>query len=196
MENVEEISHKNGTILNETANPAPLALCGFGITTILLSLHNSGLISLSSTIISMALIYGGLAQVIGGLMEWKKNNTFGLLIFGSYGFFWISYALLQMLPAVNLAKPPGSGDIAAFLFVWAIFTIGILICSLKISRILQFAVLLLLIVIILLIIGEITAIGTFVFLAGVVGIILGLLVVVMGFGQVINEQYGRKVIPV
>jgi uncharacterized protein len=180
----------------ETANPAPLALCGFGLSTILLSLHNSGLVSLSSTIISMALVYGGLAQVLGGLLEWKKNNTFGLLTFGSYGFFWICYALILILPQVNLAKTPTSIDIAGFLSVWAIFTVGIIAMSLKINRALQVAAVLLFVVILLLIFGEITSVGSYVFAAGIIGILLGLLVVVMGFGQAINEQYGRRIIPV
>ena len=81
----------------------------------LLSLHNPGLTALSSTILAMALLYGGLAQVIVGIMEWKKNNSFGMLTFGSFGFFWISFATLLMLPAVGLAKAPGAPELAAFL---------------------------------------------------------------------------------
>lgn len=72
---------------NTTANPAPLGLMGFGMTTILLNLHNAGVIELGSMILAMGLFYGGLAQVIAGIMEWKQGNTFGTVAFTSYGFF-------------------------------------------------------------------------------------------------------------
>ena len=68
-------------IKDNTANPAPLGLMGFGMTTVLLNLHNAGLIPLSSMILAMGLCYGGLGQVIAGVMEWKKRNTFGTLAF-------------------------------------------------------------------------------------------------------------------
>src|SRR5580698_1549061 len=72
------------------ANPAPLGLFGFGMTTVLLNLHNAGFYEMNSMILSMGLFYGGLAQVIAGILEYKKNNTFGMTAFISYGFFWIS----------------------------------------------------------------------------------------------------------
>jgi len=67
------------------ANPAPLGLLGFGMTTVLLNLHNAGFYPLGSMILAMGLVYGGLAQVIAGVMEYKKGNTFGTLAFSSYG---------------------------------------------------------------------------------------------------------------
>jgi succinate-acetate transporter protein len=70
-----------------TANPAPLGLLGFGMTTILLNIHNTGYYGLSATILAMGIFYGGLAQIIAGIMEWKKNNTFGTVAFTSYGLF-------------------------------------------------------------------------------------------------------------
>ena len=74
-------------IKDTTANPAPLGLLAFGMTTILLNLHNTGLFTLGTMILAMGIFYGGLAQVIAGIMEWKKNNTFGTTAFLSYGFF-------------------------------------------------------------------------------------------------------------
>ena len=87
-------------IKDTTANPAPLGLMGFGMTTVLLNLHNAGIIPLSSMILAMGLCYGGLAQVIAGVMEWKKHNTFGTLAFTSYGLFWLSLVVMLVLPVL------------------------------------------------------------------------------------------------
>jgi len=76
------------TITDNTANPAPLGLLGFGMTTVLLNLHNAGFFELGSMILAMGIFYGGMAQVITGVMEWKKGNTFGTVAFTSYGLFW------------------------------------------------------------------------------------------------------------
>src|ERR1700743_3844976 len=86
-----------------TANPAPLGLLAFGMTTVLLNLHNAGFFELNSMILGMGLCYGGTAQVIAGLMAWKKGNTFATTAFISYGFFWFSLVTLILLPKRNLA---------------------------------------------------------------------------------------------
>ena len=80
------------------ANPAPLGLMGFGMTTVLLNIHNAGFMPISAMILAMGLAYGGLAQVIAGILEFKKGNTFGLTAFTSYGFFWVSLVFLFLLP--------------------------------------------------------------------------------------------------
>ena len=77
-------------LLDTTANPAPLGLLGFGMTTVLLNMHNAGFFALGSMILAMGIFYGGLAQIVAGIMEWKKNNTFGATAFFSYGCFWLS----------------------------------------------------------------------------------------------------------
>src|SRR5471032_309175 len=92
-------------IKDNTANPAPLGLLGFGMTTVLLNLHNAGFYELNSMILAMGLCYGGTAQVIAGIMEWKKGNTFATTAFISYGFFWLSLVALLVLPKTNLAAP-------------------------------------------------------------------------------------------
>ena len=97
-------SRNNLFLIDNTANPAPLGLCAFGMTTIVLSLHNAGITALSSPILAMALFYGGIAQFVAGILEWKKNNTFGLLTFGSFGFFWISFATIILLPVLGLSE--------------------------------------------------------------------------------------------
>jgi hypothetical protein len=83
---------------DSTGNPAPLGLMGFGMTTILLNIHNAGFFAVGSMIMMMGLFYGGIAQVIAGIMEWKKENTFGTVAFTSYGLFWLTLVGIFMLP--------------------------------------------------------------------------------------------------
>ena len=84
-------------IKDTTANPAPLGLLGFGMTTVLLNLHNAGYYEMNSMVLAMGICYGGIAQIIAGIMEWKKNNTFAATAFISYGFFWLSLAFSVVL---------------------------------------------------------------------------------------------------
>jgi succinate-acetate transporter protein len=114
MDIIDEKSRNNLFLMDNTANPAPWGLCAFGMATILLSVHNSGLTELLSPVVSTMLVYGGLAQVIAGIMEWKKNNTFGMLNFGSFGLFWLTFALILILPEPGLSPAPTPLDLAAF----------------------------------------------------------------------------------
>ncbi len=196
MLNNEETNKNNLFLMDNTANPAPLGLCAFGTTTILLSLCNLGIIALSSPVIAMAIFYGGIAQIIAGLMEWKKNNNFGFLTFVSFGFFWITFAGIMMLPVLGLAKAPQPVDLAAFLSVWGIIALGLLICTMKMHRSLQVTVLAVLLLIVILVAAELTGSGLIKMSGGVMGIIAGGLALYIGLGQVINEVYNRKIIPV
>jgi len=90
--------------LDTTANPAPLGLVAFGMTTVLLNLHNAGFFALGSMILAMGIFYGGLAQVIAGIEEWKKNNTFGATAFTSYGMFWLTLVALLVLPKLGACR--------------------------------------------------------------------------------------------
>jgi uncharacterized protein len=182
-------------LTDNTANPAPLGLCAFGMTTLILSIHNMGLTALASPIIAMAIFFGGLAQVIVGTMEWKKNNTFGLLTFGSFGFFWICFATLLMLPAAGLSKAPGPVELAVFLALWGIFAFGLFICSLKMHKTLQITLLALVVTFFLLVAAQLTGSSTILVAGGVIGVITGALAFYMGFGQVINEVFGKKLVP-
>lgn len=196
MEHIEELNRNNLFLNDNTANPAPLGLCAFGMTTLLLSLHNAGLTGLSSTILSMALLYGGIAQVIVGIMEWKKKNSFGMVTFGSFGFFWISFALLLMLPAVGLAKAPQPVDLAAFLAIWGIFALGLFICTLKMHRLLQITLAAVVILVVLLVAAQLTGSALVLTLGGVMGLVAGALALYMGMGQLINEIFESRVLPV
>ncbi len=196
MEHLEEKNRNNLFLTDNTANPAPLGLCAFGMTTILLSVHNAGVTGLSSPILAMALFYGGIAQVIVGIMEWKKNNSFGMLTFGSFGFFWISFAAILILPALGLAKGPQPAELALFLAVWGIFALGLFICTLKMHRLLQVTLAAVVLLVVLLVAAQLTGSSLVLNLGGAVGIIAGALALYMGLGQVINEIYGSRVLPV
>ena len=196
MEHIEDKNRNNIFLNDNTANPAPLGLCAFGMTTLLLSLHNAGLTALASPILAMAIFYGGVAQAIVGIMEWKKNNSFGMLTFGSFGFFWISFAALLMLPALGLAKGPQPVELAAFLSIWGIFALGLFICTLAMHRLLQITLAAVVLLVVLLVAAELTGSAAVLILGGIVGIIAGALAFYMGMGQVINEIYGKRVLPV
>eukprot|EP01037_Dinobryon_pediforme_P000828 gene828-832_t len=111
------------TVKDGIANPAPLGLCAFGMTTVLLNLHNAGFYELNSMILATGIFYGGLAQVIAGIIESKKNNTFGLTAFTSYGFFWLSLVGLIVLPKLGWGAAPSESAMAAYLTMWGIFTL-------------------------------------------------------------------------
>src|SRR5437773_10548053 len=100
----------NESTKDKTGNPAPLGLLGFGMTTVLLNLHNAGFYELNSMVLAMGICYGGLAQIIAGIMEWKKSNTFAATAFISYGLFWLSLVTLVVLAKAGLGAP--SNDVA------------------------------------------------------------------------------------
>ncbi len=196
MQHMEELNRNNIFLTDNTANPAPLGLCAFGMTTILLSLHNAGFTGLSSPIVAMALLYGGVAQAIVGIMEWKKKNSFGMLTFGSFGFFWITFAAILMLPALGLAKAPTPAELAAFLAVWGIFALGLFICTLRMHRLLQVTLAFVVLLVALLVAAQLTGSTLILTLGGITGLIAGGLALYMGMGQVINEIFGSTVLPV
>jgi succinate-acetate transporter protein len=183
-------------IKDTTANPAPLGLMGFGMTTVLLNLHNSGLIILSSMILAMGLCYGGVGQIIAGVMEWKKKNTFGTLAFTSYGFFWLSLVVMLVLPKWNLAAAPDKASVAWYLTVWGIFTLLMFFGTLKANTALMVVFGSLTVLFFLLAAGDFTENHAITAVAGVEGIFTGLSAVYLGIAQVLNESYGRTVLPI
>jgi succinate-acetate transporter protein len=124
-------------IKDNSANPAPLGLLAFGMTTVLLNLHNSGIFELNSMILAMGIFYGGLAQVVAGIMEWKKNNTFGLTAFASYGFFWLTLVALIVMPKLGWIDKTSETGMVYCLFLWGIFTLLMFFGTLKLSMALQ-----------------------------------------------------------
>ncbi|MDO6388016.1 MULTISPECIES: acetate uptake transporter [Uliginosibacterium] len=178
-----------------TANPAPLGLLGFGMTTVLLNLHNAGLFEMNSMILAMGIFYGGIAQVIAGLMEWKKGNTFGTVAFTSYGFFWLTLVGLVTFPKTGLMDATSTGGLVAFLVMWGIFTAVLFVGTLKLSRITQLVFGSLVVLFALLAIGDATGNEAIKHLAGWEGILCGAFAIYDAAAQIINEIYGRDVLP-
>jgi len=181
--------------LDLTANPAPLGLTAFGITTVLLNLHNAGFFELGSMILAMGIFYGGIAQVIAGIMEWKKNNTFGMTAFLSYGLFWLSLVALIVLPKMGLADATSTGAMAAYLLMWGLFTAVMFVGTLRANKALQFVFGSLTILFVLLALGELTGSGTITMIAGYEGLICGFSAIYAGLAQVLNEMYKKTVAP-
>lgn len=179
----------------DIANPAPLGLMAFGMTTVLLNLHNSGLFALGSMIMAMGICYGGLAQVIAGVMEYKNGNTFGTTAFTSYGLFWLSLVVLLVIPELGWAEKPEPVAMAAYLAMWGLFTACMFMGTLKISRGLQFVFFTLAVLFFMLAAGEFIESSTFHTITGVEGIICGFSAIYVAIGSVWNELYGRTVIP-
>lgn len=181
------------------ANPAPLGLLGFGMTTVLLNMHNSGLFPLGSMILAMGLAYGGLAQVIAGAMEFKKGNTFGTLAFSSYGLFWWSLVILLLLPNFTFLSPAvtaaGDTTMAAYFFMWGMFTLLMFFGTLKANRALQLVFSTLVILFFLLTIVRLTGNADLLIITGIEGIICGTSAIYTGIAEVLNEVYGRTVLP-
>lgn len=184
------------SIKDTTANPAPLGLMGFGMTTVLLNLHNAGYFELNTMILAMGIFYGGIAQIIAGIMEWKKNNTFGTTAFTSYGLFWLSLVGLLLMPGLGLGTKPSEHALVAYFFMWGLFTFLMFIGTLKLNRALQFVFGSLAILFFMLAIRDYTGSATIATLTGYEGIICGASAIYTAMAQVLNEVNGRVVAPI
>jgi len=179
------------------ANPAPLGLMGFGMTTVLLNIHNAGFIPLDTMILAMGIFYGGLAQIIAGALEYKKGNTFGVTAFTSYGAFWLTLVGLLVIPKLIPGfNGPNDTAMGAYLTMWGLFTFLMFISTLKKNTALQFVFLSLTILFCLLALGHFTGNSMITKLAGYEGIICGLSAIYLAMAEVINETYGKTVVPI
>lgn len=185
------------SIKDNTGNPAPLGLLGFGMTTVLLNLHNAGLYELNSMIIGMGIFVGGIAQIIAGIQEWKKNNTFGATAFTAYGSFWISLVTIWLIPrtAMGAGLKPDEISMGWYLLLWGIFTAFMFVGTLRLNRALQMVFGTLVILFLLLAIGDFTGIKPVKTVAGVEGIFCGLSAIYACAAQILNEVYGKTILP-
>ncbi len=182
-------------VRDTSANPAPLGLLAFGMTTVLLNLHNAGLYGLGSTIVAMGICYGGVAQVIAGIMEWKKNNTFGTTAFVSYGLFWLSLVGVIVLPRIGWSAAPDGPAMPAYLALWGLFTAVMFVGTLRLNRALQVIFGTLTVLFFLLAWGDYSGAGPgFTHFTGYEGIVCGLSAMYAGLAQVLNEVFGRTVL--
>jgi len=203
----------------KTANPAPLGLLGFGMTTVLLNfVHNARLSPVDGVILGMGIFYGGLAQIIAGLLEYRKGNTFGTVAFTSYRFFWLSFVGLNWLGVREVARQgvmPFLGGttpwvvsqeaFAAYFFMWGLFTFAMLFGTLKVNRALQFVFMSLAILFFLLAAKSAllaytqmtqTDLEFFIRLIGAEGIVCGFSAVYLALAEVLNEAHGKTVLPI
>jgi succinate-acetate transporter protein len=182
-------------IADTTGNPAPLGLLGFGMTTILLNLHNAGFYPLDSMIMGMGIFVGGIAQVIAGVQEWKKGNTFGATAFTAYGFFWIALVASWTLPSMGLARKSEPAELGFFLALWGIFTAGMFIGTLRLNRALQVVFGTLTLLFALLAARDFSGSEAIGVAAGWVGLLCGFSALYASLAGVLNEVYGRTILP-
>jgi len=172
------------------ANPAPLGLAGFAMTTFILSMVNSNLVGTEALggVVALALAYGGGAQLLAGMWEFRAGNTFGAVAFTSYGAFWLSVYF-------GADALTGNGD-ALFLWSWAIFTAYMTIAALRVSGAVLLVFVLLTITFVLLAIGHMGSGSTsMVHAGGYVGLATAIAAWYASFGAVVNSTFGKEVVP-
>lgn len=176
------------------ANPAPLGLFGFALTTWLLSMVNAGLLPGATVplVLAMAFAYGGTAQFCAGLMEMANGNTFGFVAFCSYGAFWWSFALFVEFFAKDV---PGAA-VGWYLIVWGVFTFAMWIASFALNRAVFLIFLALWITFFLLGLAPLTGNAALTTFGGYAGLITALLAAYLGAADVINETHGKTVLPI
>jgi succinate-acetate transporter protein len=177
------------------ANPGPLGLAGFGLTTVVLSSINAGLLPHEAipVVVPLAFAYGGVAQIIAGILEFRTGNTFGMVAFTSYGVFWWWFAFLQWTIGAGWLKapPPAAGGVV--LLMWGVFTLLLWIVTFRLNRAVFSIFLLLWITFFLLAAGDF-GYGTARF-GGYLGLLTGLDALFVAFVEVLNATAGRVVIP-
>ncbi|UJF19992.1 acetate uptake transporter [Vibrio sp. SS-MA-C1-2] len=181
---------------NQYANPGPLGLMGFGMTTVLLNIHNAGFMPLNSMILAMGIFYGGIAQIIAGILEFRKGNTFGTTAFTSYGAFWLSLVALIFLPELGLGAATSATGMGFYLLMWGIFTAFMFVGTLRLPRAKQFIFASLTVLFALLALSEFTGSAIIGRIAGFEGIICGASAIYLAVATVINGELGRTVLPI
>lgn len=191
---VDEVFLNEVRISDRTANAGALGLMAFGMTTILLNLHNAGLFGMGSVIFGMGIFYGGIAQVIVGILEWKKSNTFGMVAFVSYGFFWIILVFMLLMPVLGWTGPLDKMSFVAYLTMWGIFSLVMFVITLRLSKALQVVFGSLVILFFMLAIGNALGSQLILTFAGIEGVICGATALYTGLGELINEVWKEKIV--
>jgi hypothetical protein len=183
----------------KTANPGPLGLAGFGLTTVVLSAVNAGLLApaAAAVVVPLAFAYGGVAQLIAGALEFKTGNTFGMVAFTSYGLFWWWFAFLKWTVGAGWLQAPPASAVAATLLMWGVFTLLLWIVTFRLSKAVWSIFLLLWITFFLLAAGDFGCmIGSWscAQIGGYFGLLTGIDALVVAFVEVLNATAGRVVI--
>ncbi len=180
------------------ADPAPLGLAAFALTTFMLSLFNAGLLDEAGEpiVFPLALFYGGLAQFLAGMWEYRNNNTFGAMAFTSYGAFWLTFWALQTFYANRIPEAQLDTVVGWFLIAWGIFTAYMWIGSFKVSIAVNIVFLLLTVTFFVLGIGDLLGSDSVVRIGGYLGIVTALAAWYASAAGVLNDTIGRPVLPV
>ena len=180
------------------ADPAPLGLAAFALTTFVLSFFNAGLVSSTGepVVLGLALAYGGLAQLLAGMWEFRNNNTFGATAFTSFGAFWLAFWALNQFFASKIPAGELGSAVGLFLIAWGIFTAYMFIASLRTTLAVSTVFALLAITFIVLGIGESGGTDWVVKAGGWIGIATALAAWYASFAGVTNSTFGRTVLPV
>jgi hypothetical protein len=190
----------SATTLAKSANPGPLGLAGFGLTTVVLSAINAGLLPHEAVpvVVPLAFAYGGVAQLIAGVLEFRVGNTFGMVAFTSYGLFWWWFALLQWTIGAGWLKVPPPVAGGTVLLMWGIFTLLLWIVSFRLSKAVWSIFLLLWITFFLLAWGDFGySMGSLSCgkIGGYFGLLTGIDALLVAFIEVLNATAGRTVVP-
>ena len=180
------------------ADPGPLGLAGFAMTTFVLSMFNAGLVNKAGepVVLGLALAYGGIAQFAAGMWEFRTGNTFGAVAFTSYAAFWVSFWALVTFFAADIPPEHVGAAIGLYLISWGIFTAYMFCASLRTTGAIAVVLLLLTITYFLLGIGESGGHGGMVEVGGWAGILTAAAAWYASFAAVINSTFGRTVLPV
>ena len=185
------------------ADPGPLGLAAFAMTTFTLSLFNAGIApeALEPVVLPLALFYGGLVQLLAGMWEFRKANTFGATAFASYGAFWLAFAAYVQFAEPSLqASGASEGQVQTatgiFLLGWAIFTLYMAIASLRTTVALIAVFVPLFLTFLLLSLGDLTGVSVLGTIGGIVGLVTALTAWYASFAAVTNSTFGRTVLPV
>ena len=180
----------------KVANPGPLGLLGFGMTTVLLNLHNAEIMPLSIVIVAMGIALGGLAQIIAGIRELCQGNTFAGTAFTAYGLFWWSLVLIWVNPFSASGLEGASKEAMGFyLLLWGIFTLFMFIGTLKHNRATQVVFGSLTILFMALALGDFMHNEAITVVAGYIGIFCGLSAIYSAMGQILKEEFGKEILP-
>ena len=180
------------------ADPAPLGLAAFALTTFVLSFFNADLVNKGGepVVLGLALAYGGLAQVLAGMWEFKNNNTFGATAFTSFGAFWISLFVFDQFLAGSVPAAQLGNAVGLYLIGWGIFTAYMIIPSLRVSAAVALVFLLLAPTFIVLGIGNSADNSTIIHIGGWLGIATAIAAWYASFASVTNKTFGRVILPV
>jgi len=187
-------------VIARSANPGPLGLAGFGLTTVVLSCINAGLLkgdapTLTAVVVPLAFAYGGIAQIIAGILEFKNGNTFGTVAFTSYGLFWWWYAFLLWTVGAGWLKAPAASAVGLTLLMWGVFTLYMWIATFRSNLGVWSVFLLLWITFFLLAAGDLGFGAGWRTLGGCVGLVTGVDALYVSFAEVTNATFNRNVIP-